>query len=158
MGMGVQINRHVEDRLYIEAENGCAICGSKDNRSLTIHHIEHDLKEPDNSYDNLIVMCHNCHTPYHQEKGITKNEIRKIKRRLIIKTLTPFGLNALKVANRKNLVVGSPFTLLHLVELGLLEKRDLISSYSNDDGNEVDLEVEYQITEKGRALYEKWAL
>jgi len=137
----IKMNRQVEDRLYLEAENGCAICGSKDSRSLTIHHIEHDLEEADNSYDNLIVMCHNCHTPYHQEKGLTKDQIRQIKRRLIIKTLTPFGLNALKVAHRKDLVVGAPFTLLHLVELGLLEQGELISEYSDGDGSEVAVEV-----------------
>jgi DUF971 family protein len=156
--MGVKINRQVEDRLYLEAENGCAICGSKDSRSLTIHHIEHDQEEPDNSYDNLIVMCHNCHIPYHQARGVSKDQIVEIKRRLIIKTLTPFGLNALKVAYRKGFVVGTPFTLLQLVELGLIEKKELISSHTNDDGSEVDVDVGYQITEKGRSLFEKWEL
>jgi len=156
--MGVKIRKQVEDRLYLEAENGCAICGSKDSRSLTIHHIGHDLEEPDDSYDNLIVMCYNCHTPYHEGKGVSKDHILEIKRRLIIKTLTPFGLNALKVAYRHGFVVGTPFTVLHLVELGLLEKVGVITSYSNDDGSEVDIEAEYQITEKGRTLFEKWRL
>ena len=77
--MGVQIGRQVEDRIFQEAENGCAICGLKDSRALTIHHIEHELAEVDNSYDNLILLCHNCHHMYHDGKGLSKADIINLK-------------------------------------------------------------------------------
>jgi hypothetical protein len=135
--VGVKIGKQVEDRLFQETENGCGVCGFKDARALTIHHIEHELDEIDNSYDNLIVLCHNCHHMYHEGKGATKAELVQLKRRLILKTLTPFGTNAMKIAYRKGIVVGMPFTLLHLVELGLLEEGEVISSISDDEGLEL---------------------
>lgn len=158
--MGVNINRSVEDRLFLESENGCGYCGFRDFRALTIHHIYHDAII-DNSYDNLIVLCHNCHNIYHQQKGITQEQIVTTKRRLILKTLTPFGINALKTACRKKLVSGNPFTLLHLVELGLLEKLEAISWIGadvDDEKIEIESEVAFKITEKGRAFFEKWVL
>ena len=154
--MGAKIGRQVEDRLYLETENGCGICGQRDIRALTIHHIDHDEAESNNSYENLIVLCHNCHNIYHQSKGISKDEIVVAKRRLILKTLTPFGISALKIASRKKIVVGAPFTLFHLVELGLLEQVEEISFQSDDEGNEICMEAIFNITSKGDALLKKW--
>lgn len=154
--MGVNIGKQVEDRLFQEAENGCATCGIKDSRALTIHHIEHGLDKTNNSYDNLIVLCHNCHSMYHESKGISKSEVVQLKRRLIHKILTPFGVNALKIAYRKNAVVGAPFTLLHLVELGLLKENGVLSSFSDEGGLELAMDVCYLVTPKGKVFYEKW--
>jgi len=154
--MGAKIGRQVEDRLYLETENRCGICGQRDSLALTIHHIDHNGAEPNNSYENLIVLCYNCHSIYHQNKGISKDEIVAVKRRLILKTLTPFGITALKIVSRKKIVVGAPFTLLHLVELGLLEQGKEISFQSDDEGNKVSMEAIFKITSKGDAFLKKW--
>lgn len=159
--MGVSITKVVKDRLYLEADNGCGFCGLRDARALTIHHIEHDGKV-DNSYDNLLVLCHNCHTTYHRHKGISKAEIVSVKRRCILKTLTPFGLNALKIAYRKRYIAGTPFTLVHLVELGFLKKEGVNHTMEirHDDGTSVSIEmgVLYEITSKGKDFFKKWRL
>ncbi len=159
--MSVAIRKAVKDRLYLEAENGCGFCGSRDMKALTIHHMEHS-GTIDNSYDNLIVLCHNCHTRYHQKKGITKKEIVEVKRRLILKTLTPLGLNALKLCYRKSFIAGNPFTLLHLVELGFIKKYDVNSWTSLEDNGktvvEIEMNVIYKITQKGKEFYKKWKL
>ena len=154
--MGTKTSKKIEDRLFLECDNGCAVCGYRDVRVLTIHHIDHESKTKNNSYDNLIILCHNCHEAYHQKKGVTKSEIVKTKRRLVLKTLTPFGVSALKIASRKTSVVGAPFTLLHLVELGLLKEDEGVMTVSDSLGNEVEAQTLYMITPKGKEFYEKW--
>ena len=147
------MNRKVEERLYAETDGGCAICGIRDQRVLTIHHIDHKNKKPDDSYDNLIVLCHNCHTSYHQGKGLKISEIKKIKKRLIQKTLTQFGINALKEAKRKESVSGAPFLLSHMLEMGYLRFHELLMG----DPDRFDICI-YVITKKGEDLLNKWKL
>lgn len=148
------ISQMVEDRLFTECDNSCAICGIRDQRALTVHHIEHGKGSVDNSYDNLIVICHNCHTTYHEGKGIAKSEIQRVKRHLIAKTLTQFGLNALKEAKRKGQVYGSPYLLNHLVEMGYLKFHASLM----DVGPDQVVTGEYVITTKGKSLLNKWKL
>ena len=145
------MNRKVEERLYAETDGSCALCGVRDARVLTVHHIEHERLERDDSYDNLIVICHNCHTSYHQGKGAKISDIKTIKKRLIQKTLTQFGVNALKVAKRSSLVSGAPYILNHLVEMGYLEFHELLMG--TDDRPDI---AEYRATEKGLTLLKKW--
>ncbi len=161
--MAANINSQVQERLFLETNNSCAICGSKVQVSLTIHHINHEKSEKDNSYDNLIVLCHNCHTSYHQNKGITKEEILEIKKRLIHSLLTPIGINAVKLAYRNKFIIGMPYTLLHLLEMGLIKDEGDVESrrgFSAETGKsyEVIVKSEYTITEKGTNFAKKWGL
>ena len=145
------MSKHVEEKLYAETDGGCGICGIRDQRVLTVHHIDHQETPPDDSYENLLVLCHNCHTSYHQRKGLKKPEIVQIKKRLIQRTLTQFGVNALKEAKRKGIVSGAPYILNHLVEMGYLKFDDIIMG--NPDQFEIGL---YQITDSGEELLQKW--
>ena len=104
-----------DDLLFAETEGGCANCGLKDSRALTIHHIEQS-KPKIEDYDNKIVLCHNCHQCHHEGHEPTAEALKDIKRRLIIKTLTRPGLNALKQAYSRTYVVAMPFLVNHLVE------------------------------------------
>jgi hypothetical protein len=145
---------NTEETLFSETEGACAYCGIKDYRVLTIHHIIQ--QEPrDESYDNKIVLCHNCHNLYHQEKGPTLDDLKTIKKRLILKTLTQQGINALKEAYRKDLVVASPYLINHLIELQFLEFSEVISTYGSEDQI---IDAEYKLTEKGKVFTEKWNL
>ncbi|WP_431095328.1 hypothetical protein [Polaromonas aquatica] len=148
-----------DDLLYIETEDACANCGLRDVRALTIHHIE-QTKPKNENYDNKIVLCHNCHTCHHNGKGPSDDEIRDIKRRLIVKTLTRLGLNALKRAYRNPRVVASPFTVDHLVEWGYLRHVEDLSWCSSDEKEEkeVPIDAAYEISSQGRELLEKWEL
>lgn len=142
----------IEEMIFAETDGGCAVCGIRDQRVLTKHHIDHEnKKKKDDSYDNLIVLCHNCHTSYHQGKGVKISEIKKIKKRLIQKTLTQFGVNALKEAKRKKSVSGAPFLLNHLIEMDYLKFDELLMG----DPDRFDICV-YEITEKGKELLKKW--
>jgi len=146
-----------DDLLFVETDDSCALCGLKDARALTIHHLEQS--EPKNeNYDNKLVLCHNCHHCYHQDKGVTAEDLKNIKRRLIIKTLTVPGINALKCAYRRNGVVAMPFLVNHLVELSYLRQGDPIRSDTTDAGVEVITDAMYVVTDEGRALLEKWDL
>jgi len=143
-----------KEMIFSETDGSCAYCGIKDYRVLTTHHIIQ--QEPkDESYDNKIVMCHNCHHLYHQGKGPSLQELKDIKKRLICKTLTQQGVNALKEAYRNKLVVASPYSLSHLVELQLLTSSEHLSSLE-DDRQIID--AIYVLTEKGKQFIEKWEL
>jgi hypothetical protein len=154
-----------DDLLFIESEDACANCGLRDVRALTVHHIEQ--QNPKNeAYDNKIVLCHNCHTCHHNGKGPTKADIEEIKARLIVKTLTRLGLNALKRAYRSNFVIAMPFTVDHLVEWGYLQHIEDLALWEDDEsepryldkGVQVASEASYSITDRGRALLDKWKL
>lgn len=149
----------VEELLYLETDGACAHCGFKDNRALTIHHLER-ADPPNEAYDNKVLLCHNCHQCYHQHKGPTTDELLEIKRRLIIKTLTRPGLNALKEANRRNAVIAMPFLVNHLIELGYLAFEDTLTSWSDDDDRKADaiIDASYKLTDDGRGLLGKWQL
>ena len=148
-----------DDLLFLETDDACAYCGLKDTRALTIHHLEQSTPKNED-YDNKLVLCHNCHQCHHQNKGATVDELRTIKRRLIIKTLTQTGVNALKYAYRRNTVLAAPFLVSHLVEFGYLTQGETISSWSDDNtkGEEVVMEAAFTITPDGRTLLEKWGL
>ncbi len=148
---------NVGEMLIAETDGSCAYCGIKDYRILTIHHIIQ--QEPkDESYDNKIILCHNCHHLYHEKKGPSLQELTDIKKRLIYKTLTQQGVNALKESYRKGMVVGSPYLLGHLVELQLLKFLKKVSSYSMDSNKNTIMNAVYEITSKGRGFAEKWSI
>ena len=140
------------ESLYFETDGACAYCGVKDRRVLTIHHIKEN-KPKDESYGNKIVLCYNCHTLHHQEKGATEQEIIEVKKRLIYKTLTLQGTNALKEAHRNQYVTASPYLVNHIVEMGLLNCGEPISFFEA-----TTITAVYELTDTGKQFLEKWDL
>jgi hypothetical protein len=153
----------VKEMLFLETDGSCAYCGIKDYRVLTVHHIIQQ-KPQDESYDNKIILCHNCHHLYHQGKGPSLQDLKDIKKRLIYKMLTQQGINALNEARRNRMVVASPYLVNHLVELQLLESMDIVRTYTSDPslpgfpGMKSVTDAEYWLTEKGKQFTEKWDL
>lgn len=141
----------MKDWLYRETDDACAICGIRGMRRLTIHHI--DNNHSNNVYDNTIILCHNCHTEHHQEEGLSREQIETRKRHLIQKTLTQYGINAMRIAQRNNFgVVAMPFLLYHLIDLGYMTKEENQMGY----GDQKDATARFAITESGRDLLRKW--
>ncbi len=141
----------LEDWLYIETDDSCAICGIRGTQILTIHHI--DNNHSNNVYDNTIVLCHNCHNQHHQDKGLTREQIENRKRHLIQKTLTQYGLNAMKIADRNKFgVIAMPFLLYHLVQLKYMTKEENQMGY----GDQKDATARFAITGCGSRLLSKW--
>lgn len=146
-----------DDLLFSETDGACALCGFKDLRALTIHHLEQSNPKNEN-YDNKLLLCHNCHHSHHQDKGASADDLSAIKRCLILKTLTVPGANAMKSAYRRDGVVAMPFLVNHLVELGYLRPAETIRSDTNQKGEEVVTDAMYTLTDDGRVLLEKWDL
>jgi 5-methylcytosine-specific restriction endonuclease McrA len=158
---GVQlISQHVKqelnymktsDLIYLETDDSCAICGAKGIGILSEHHI--DSNRSNNEYDNLIVLCHNCHHKITNKKGLSEEEIINRKKHLINKTITTYGLNAMKIAKRNNFgVIALPFLLYHLVDLGYMSKEEDQMGYGEQD----DATSRFAITEKGISILDKW--
>jgi len=141
-----------EEILFLETDNSCAYCGIRKRENLTRHHI--DGRDNNNSYDNQIVLCHCCHHRVHNNKGITQKEIKKIKKILIYKTLTQYGVNALKIGFRKNgKIIATPFLLCHLVDMGYMKQTD-VHMWTG----EVDILAVFELTDEGKELYRNWLI
>lgn len=141
----------VRDYVFIETNESCALCGQKNLGNLTEHHIDGNKKN--NDYDNRIALCHNCHCRFHSKRDVTKESIVTTKRRLIVKTLSHFGLNAMKIARRNNSgVIAMPFLLYHLVDLGLMKQEESQMGY----GEQEDATAFFSLTEKGKKFHDKW--
>ena len=139
------------DLIYLETDDSCAICGAKGIGILSEHHI--DSNRYNNEYDNLIVLCHNCHHKITNKKGLSEEEIINRKKHLINKTITTYGLNAMKIAKRNNFgVIALPFLLYHLVDLGYMSKEEDQMGYGEQD----DATSRFAITEKGISILNKW--
>ena len=146
------------DLLLAETDGACAYCGNKDNRVLTVHHI-HQREPKDESYDNKIIFCHNCHQLYHQAKGPSESDIVAIKKRLIQKTLTQQGVNAVKEGCRKGFVVAAPYLVNHLVELGFMRQTGVLAEMGTADHEQsAVVDAAYELTDAGKALAGKWGL
>jgi hypothetical protein len=149
---------NVDSLLWAETDGACAHCGLKDQRVLSVHHI-HPQEPKDESYDNKLLLCHNCHHLHHQGKGASKEDLLAIKERLIRKTLTQHGVNAIKTSRRSGFVVAAPYLVNHLMELGLLHQKEVISTVRTDDPQaEVVAEAIYELTLAGAKFAEKWKL
>ena len=141
----------LDDRLYGETDDSCALCGHREVNSLTIHHIDDD--PANNVYENMVVLCHNCHQRHHQSKGISSADIERRKRLLIQKIITTYGIGAMKIAARNNFgVVALPFLLYHLVDLGYMTKEESQMGY----GEQEDATARFSITDKGREILTRW--
>lgn len=147
----------IEERLYLETDSSCAHCGFRDQRALTTHHIDCDRSDRE-AYDNKIVLCHNCHQCHHQGKGPSCEELITLKKRLIIKTLTQPGLNAMKAANRRGTVIAIPFLVNHLQEFSYLSfEEECMTHVINGGPEQVTLGC-YSLTDAGRRLLDTWDL
>src|SRR3989344_524000 len=127
-----------QERAYLETEYSCAYCGIKDKKSLTVDHIDG-----------------------RKIKKIEIEEIKKIKKILLGKTLTVFGVNALKMAKRNKYgVTAIPFLLMHMIEMKMLKMEEILCEESViEDGrktNSIVSEARYTITEEGKRIYKKW--
>jgi len=148
---------NIDTLLFTETDGACAYCGIKDFRVLTAHHIE-QMEPKDESYDNKIILCHNCHHLYHQNKGPSKDDIVAIKKRLISKVVTQYGINALKESYRKGFVAAAPYLVNHLVELGFLRQTDVLNSIVTPNHEQGAVQAAaYELTDKGRQFSEKWS-
>lgn len=65
-----KIPLEISDKLLFEANRTCCICQIP-GKSAQIHHI--DLNSSNNDYDNLIVLCLECHNDVHTKNAFGRN-------------------------------------------------------------------------------------
>ena len=141
----------VKDYLLSEVDSSCALCGSR--KALTEHHI--DWNRENNDYSNRIVICDKCHVKVNK-RNISDDEVGDRKRILVIKTLTQYGVNLLTICYRNSFgVIAMPFLVYHLVDLGFLVQKEVESTYGSEE-EETLIHARYEITDKGKKLYDTW--
>ncbi len=69
--MRTKIPKKIEAKLLVESRNVCNLCWKK--KDIQIHHIKPVENGGDNSEDNLILLCLNCHSTVHTKKNIARN-------------------------------------------------------------------------------------
>lgn len=138
----------ITDVLYSEVGDECALCRTRG--CLTIHHIDEDHEN--NAYDNQLILCQTCHDGYHRANDPSREKIRERKLHLMLRTLTAYGVSALKVAARNGFgVVSFPFLLWHLVELGYMSKEEMQMGYG-----EVEATARFAATDGGKRFVREW--
>ncbi|HEY9812173.1 MAG TPA: HNH endonuclease signature motif containing protein, partial [Candidatus Sericytochromatia bacterium] len=77
------IPAQIERAVLVEAGHRCAISTCK-AATTEIAHIVPWAKSKDNSFENLIALCPNCHTRFDKKKEIDEKSIRMYKQNLSI--------------------------------------------------------------------------
>ena len=139
-------------RALEESDFQCASCGHRDGLNLKVHHIVYEKDGGPTEDDNLIALCESCHNRHHDTDEIPPKDLRRLKRHLVHRWLTQPGKNALKLAYQESFgVVSFPFAVQHLVDAEFLQYIEQQMSYGA-----VEVTARYRITEKGKALAERW--
>lgn len=74
------ITQRVRDRLLVEARHRCTICAEK---AYELHHIIVQAQGGDDTEENLIVLCPNCHQQrVHRNKEFSVEQLRQYKANL----------------------------------------------------------------------------
>lgn len=71
MAKRMKIPDNLEAKLLVESRNTCNICW--ESKEVEIHHIIPVELDGDNTEDNLIVVCRNCHSVAHTKKQMARN-------------------------------------------------------------------------------------
>ena len=124
---GVEVKRMV----LVEAGHRCAIPTCR-HPTTEIAHIVPESVNHDDSFENLIALCPNCHTRYGQKKEIDRQSIRMYKRNLGISNsrYSDFErrvFDQIAETDRRSFIVeaGLEIPLLHAVNDGLLRRVEL---------------------------------
>jgi hypothetical protein len=117
--------------VLVEAGHRCAIPTCR-HPTTEIAHIVPESQDHDDSFENLIALCPNCHTQYDQKKEIDRQSIRTYKRNLGIlnSRYSDFErrvFDQIAETDRRSFSVeeGLEIPLLHAVNDGLLKRVEL---------------------------------
>jgi hypothetical protein len=118
----------VKSMVLVEAGHRCAIPTCR-HPTTEIAHIVPESQGHDDSFENLIALCPNCHTRYGQKKEIDRQSIRMYKRNLGIlnSRYSDFErrvFDQIAETDRRSFIVDAGFeiVLLQAVKDGLLKE------------------------------------
>ena len=106
----------LENLLYELAGHRCTICNAP---WMEIHHINELGEGGETTYDNLIVLCPNCHTRVHAQGVPSRDELRHYK----MKQEVAYELPILSRLGESERALIAEALALDAAELVLLEKR-----------------------------------
>lgn len=69
--MRKKIQSELEAKLLVESRNTCNLCWEK--KDIQIHHIRPIEQGGDNSEDNLIILCLDCHSKVHTKRNLARS-------------------------------------------------------------------------------------
>jgi 5-methylcytosine-specific restriction endonuclease McrA len=75
----IRMSKTLEKRIYQEAGSKCVFCPEAEVASLQIHHIDED--RANNDFENLILVCANCHTKI-TRRVVSEADVRIKKRQV----------------------------------------------------------------------------
>ena len=114
--------------VLVEAGHRCAIPTCR-HPTTEIAHIVPESQNHDDTFENLIALCPNCHTQYNQQKEIDRPSIRMYKRNLEIlnSRYSDFErrvFDQIAETDQRSFIVEAGFEvlLLHAVKDGLLKR------------------------------------
>jgi hypothetical protein len=157
------IPRELERALFVEAGHRCAIPTCRAVAPLVIEHIDDWAEVKEHRFENMIVLCANCHglkgdgprkldrkalRQYKINLGIVNSRYGDIERRV----LEVFAEN--RSVNEISLPGGLDILLLYLIKDGLLTKSPPTGGIYFGS---VPMHQSYILTAAGREFVERWA-
>jgi hypothetical protein len=150
--------------LFVEAGHRCAIPTCRAVAPLQIEHIEDWARVKEHKFDNMIVLCANCHGLKGEgPRKLDRKSLHQYKANLAIingrygdverRVLEVFAKNP--AALQIQMPGGWDIALMYLIEDGLLVKLPPQGAFIVVDG--IRAREEYMITPAGRDFVTKWA-
>lgn len=143
-------------KVLVEAGHRCAIPTCKQH-PVDIHHIVPYAKSQDNSFNNLIALCTQCHARFHRTKEIDQRALQVYKQNLGLlnhrygefeRRLLLFFCDSSK-ANTIRLPGLSEIQVYYLLKDGLLIKNGKNSGILSSS---IPTWEEYQLTDQGKVF------
>jgi len=78
--MGKDIPDNVKLLVFEGSDFQCVFCGYREGLNITVHHIIPKVENGEDTYDNLITLCHN---KVQMVNKISDKEILKIRKKTI---------------------------------------------------------------------------
>lgn len=158
----------VKRAILVESGHRCAIPTCRQT-TMEIAHIIPWAKTQDNSFENLIVLCPNCHTRYDQKAEIDQLSIKMYKQNLALlnnrySELERRVFEVLAQSGERVIVVGagSDILLHNAVKDGFLEDKhvqglNLDIAGSNGFKKSFPLSFTYWVTDSGVEFIRRYA-
>lgn len=122
-------------------------------------HIVSWAESKDHSYQNLIVLCPNCHTLYDSGK-IDRAAIVAYKKKLMFlnDVYSRFELDVLDyLKTHKRALIPGELLVKRLLEEGIVEHEENIMIQGFDDGEDILSMFSVVLTDKGKQLLDDWS-
>jgi len=134
---------NVKSAVLTRDDYTCQICGEKDTR-LEVHHIQYRSKGGSNRMDNLVTLCHDCHSKIHSGELEFNNEVKSFRDASHMSIMRKRLLDSLKS------IYDNVFETFGYLTKYYREKLGIVKSHCNDafvishNFDAMVLDVEYQ--------------